>query len=499
VKRLAFLLFVLVAGIASAQPYDVVLAGGRAMDPETGLDAVRHVGIRDGRVAAISEEPLRGDFVLDVSGLVVAPGFIDLHAHGQDPTSNAFQARDGVTTALDLELGAWPVAEFYAQREGEARIHTGVSVGHIPARVKVMDGVSPVHPPTTPSRASGLRGLFLRVVQRFWRPTAYQDEAATPEQVEEIVALVAQGLDAGGLGIGFGLAYTPGAEAEEIRRLFALAALRDVPCFVHLRAITGPGDLTPIDSVIAHAEATGASLHVVHVTSTGLADTPEFLARIESARARGLDVSTEVYPYTAASTRIESALFEPEVLLARGVGYEDLQWSETGERLTEESFERYREQGGWVIIHMMTPEIVDPAVAHPLTIIASDGIPFLKGGEHPRGAGTFARVLGRYVREKRALSLREALRKMTLLPARRLESFAPAMARKGRLQVGADADLVVFDPERVVDRATFEDSYQASEGISEVLVGGTFVVRDGQLVEGVFPGQAIRAGAGGAP
>jgi len=148
-----------------------------------------------------------------------------------------------------------------------------------------------------------------------------------------------------------------------------------------------------------------------------------------------------------------------------------------------------------VIAHTMTPEIVDLAIAHPDVMIASDGIPFLKGGEHPRGAGTFARTLGVYVRERKLLSLMEALRKMTYLPARRIEAAAPAMRAKGRIRPGADADLALFDPARVVDRATFERSREPSAGIVHVLVAGTFVVRDEAPVESAFPGRAILAGA----
>ena len=139
-----------------------------------------------------------------------------------------------------------------------------------------------------------------------------------------------------------------------------------------------------------------------------------------------------------------------------------------------------------------TDDMVRAAIAHPAVMIASDGI-IENGKGHPRGAGTFARVLGKYVREEKALSLMDAVRKASLMPAQRLEAFAPAMRQKGRLSAGADADIVVFDPGRVIDKATFENAAQYSEGFRDVLVEGTFVVRDGKLQEGVMPGQAIRA------
>lgn len=484
------------AGYGAEASFDLVLAGGRVMDPESGLDAPRDVGIRAGRIEAISEQALAGREVVDVRGLVVAPGFIDLHAHGQDERSNAFQARDGVTTALDLELGAYPVEAFFRQREGRALLHHGVAAGHIPARVKLKHGISVVHAPTTPELATGLRAWILRLVQRVWQPMGYARDPASPQEIARLRALIAAELDAGGIGIGFGLDYTPGATAEEIRALFALAAERGVLCFVHMRGVSGANDMSAMEALLGHAEATGAALHIAHVTSTGGPRTAAYLDRIDAARARGLDVSAEAYPYTAGSTRIESAFFDEDWRERLGIDYGDLQWSETGERLSAESFARYRAQGGWVILHSMREEMVDLALAHPAVMIASDGIPMLRGGEHPRGAGTFARVLGVYVRERGLLELMEALRKMTLMPAQRLEAFVPEMRRKGRIRPGADADLTVFDPARVRDHASFEDSYQPSGGIVHVLVGGTFVVRDASLVPDVFPGQPIRAPRG---
>jgi dihydroorotase len=246
-----------------------------------------------------------------------------------------------------------------------------------------------------------------------------------------------------------------------------------------------------MQEVVANAVATGASLHIVHVTSTGLVQTPECLRLIDGARKRGIDVTTEAYPYTAGMTGIETAIFDEGWQQKLGVGYGDLQWVATGERLTAESFARFRKQGGLVVIHSIPERIARLAVTHPDIMIASDGL--LTGGKgHPRGAGSYARILGRYVREEKAITLMQALRKMSLLPAQRLEKSVPMMRNKGRIRVGADADLILFDPARVIDRATFENPGQYSEGIRHVLVNGNFVVRDEKLVEGVKPGQAIR-------
>jgi N-acyl-D-aspartate/D-glutamate deacylase len=239
--------------------------------------------------------------------------------------------------------------------------------------------------------------------------------------------------------------------------------------------------------VLADALATGAAVHVVHISSMGLRQTPVLLRMIDGARRRGLDVTTEAYPYTAAMTDLASAVFADGWQASLGgIDYKDLQWAATGERLDADTFAKYRKQGGMVIIHNIPEATARLAMADPTVMVASDGS-IENGKGHPRGAGTFARVLGRYVREEKALGLMDAVRKMTLMPAQRL-----GIQSKGRLQVGSDADITVFDPARVIDRATFDNPAQYSDGIPFVLVGGSFVVRNGELVAGVSPGHAVR-------
>jgi dihydroorotase len=302
-------------------------------------------------------------------------------------------------------------------------------------------------------------------------------------------------LEEGALGIGYGIQYTPGARREEIFRMFQLAAEEGVTNFVHVRyaGLVEPGSsIEAVHEMIGNAAATGASVHIVHIGSSGLRQVPTLLEMIDGARERGLDVTTEVYPYTAASTGIQAAIFDPGWRERLGADYGDIEWVATGERLTAETFDARREEGGVIIAHIIPRESVEIALSHPGVMVASDGVGFVNGRAHPRGAGTFARVLGRYVREQGSLSLMDAIGKMTLLPARRLESYVPQMRGKGRIRVGADADVTVFDPETVIDNATFAEPAQPSSGIEHVIVGGTFVVRDGTLIEDAFPGQAIR-------
>lgn len=451
--------------------YDLVLAGGRVMDPESNLDAVRYVGVRGNKIAAISTQPLTGKVTIDAQGMVVTAGFIDLHSHGQDDENYRYKARDGVTTALELEVGTADVPAWYAEREGKSLINYGVTVGHVPARMKVM----------------GDTGTWLP------RDRAITTRASA-DQNRQIRDLLIRGLNDGAIGLGFGIAYVPATRREEIMDIFQLAADRGVTCFVHVRShgAVEPGSaLESMQEVIADAVGTSASLHIVHVTSTGLIQTPECLRLIDGARQRGVDVSVEAYPYTAAMTGLETAIFDDGWQEKMGISYGDLQWVATGERLTAESFARYRKQGGMVVIHSIPEAIARLAVAHPQVMIASDGM-LSQGKGHPRGVGSYARVLGHYVREQKAIPLMDALRKMSLMPAQRLEKAVPTMRSKGRIKVGADADLVVFDPEKVIDRATFENSARYSEGIRHVLVNGVPVVRDERLVEGVKPGVGIR-------
>jgi len=453
--------------------YDVVITNGTVMDPESGLQAVRTVGVSGGKIRAVSSSPLKGKQTIDAKGLVVAPGFIDLHQHGQDDENYRAKAHDGVTTALELEVGAGDIDRWYAEREGKAVINYGASVGHIPARMAVM------HDP----------GRFLPSGDAAHRE-------ATPEEMAQILSLVEKGLRRGALAVGVGPAYTEAATNWEITEVFRVAAKYHASCHIHIRSGAprigaSPGNFTGFEEAVATAAITGAPVHIVHIQSTGGPDVGFELRMISEARSHGMDVTTEAYPYTMGMTSIQSAIFdhqenEPDSYFA------SLLWPATGEHLTRDLFLRYRKQGGMIILPSNTQENIDAAIESPLTMIASDGH-LLNGKGHPRTAGTYARVLGHYVREEKVLDLMTALKKMTLLPAQRLEKRAPAFQDKGRIRVGADADITVFDPNTVIDKATYEKPLQYSEGIQFVLVNGVPVVKDGTLVEGIFPGRGVRA------
>lgn len=472
-KRLIVAIVVTLApAVVWSTPYDLVIRGGRVLDPETGLDATMNVGIKEGRIARISAEPLTGTRTVDARGLVVAPGFIDLHQHGQDEASGVLKAFDGVTSGLEMEIGVPDVKEFLARKSGRSLINYGTTASHVAARAAAL-------------------GSPLTTTDLIPKSGPATNDPATADQVAQMQARLGSEIDAGALGIGMGIQYVPGATRQEIIRIFQSAASRNVPVFTHMRSVgrIEPGSsIESIGEVIGAAAVTGAALQIVHINSTCLADVPECLAMVAGAKARGLDVTAEAYPYIAGMTAINSALFNPGWQEKFGIGYDSLMLPETGERLTKERFDELHASPDSlpVVLFVNRQEVVDAVIADPLTSIASDG----EMG-HPRNAGTYCNILARYVRELRTISLMDAIRKMSLMPAQRLEKATVAARRKGRIQEGADADIVVFDPATVKDQATYERPGERSTGMRFVVVNGVLVIDKGLLVPNVSPGKSI--------
>ena len=479
-QKLALLIFLL-ARFGFAQQYDLVIENGRVMDPETGLDAIRNVGILHGKIARISADHLSGARVLSAKGLVVAPGFIDLHQHGQELESQRVKAMDGVTGAFELEIGVPDVAEFLRDKEGHSLIHYGTAASHAAARVAVFG--APL-PPVAGGRP-GIREILPK-------SSAATDTPATAQQLEAIRERLGHELDAGGLAIGMGIQYTPGATRYEVIEMFRLAAARKVPVYTHIRSAgrAEPGSsIESVSEVIGASTISGAALHIVHINSSCLGDSLPCLGMIAGARARGLDVTTEAYPYDAGMTSINSALFNPGWQQKLGISYEQLMLPDTGESLTKERFDELHAspQSRMVIVRNNSMQVVDSVIRDPLVMIASDG-----ASGHPRNAGTYSRFLSRYVREQGTITLMDALRKITLMPAQMLERSTPEARAKGRLQEDADADIVVFDPATIVDHSTYQKPMEASTGVKYLLVSGTLVVNEGKLVNDVYPGRALK-------
>ncbi len=486
IKRIFFLAIIFcIYQSAVAQTnmvYDVVLVGGRVIDPETKLDAIKNVGILNNRIAQISSEPLKGKETINVSGMVVAPGFIDLHVHGRSNVEQEYQLHDGVTTALELEWGIEHLGKWYESRKGKALINYGASVNwpfeRFKALGKYQNAVDSLLQITLKGEATigAMTNTILRAA----------NEVVSPVVMNQTLANIKIALSEGGIGIGAPIGYLPKTNPDELYRVFQLAGEINALVFTHVR---NP-DIISIQEVITDAVLTNAPLHIVHVNSMSLGNIQVSIDMVAAAKKNGFDITTELYPYTAGSTGLQSAMFSDGWQERLGISYGDLQWVATGERLTKETFEAYRKTGGVVIIHVMKPEWIKTGIAAPGVIIASDGMTYAKLA-HPRTAGTFSRVLGKYVREDKVIDLNTAIEKMTLLPAKRLENIVPSMRFKGRIQVGADADITIFNPNTIIDKATFEKGLEFSAGIEYVMVNGSFILRNGKTVSNVFPGQAV--------
>jgi len=462
--------------------FDVVLVGGRVIDPETKLDGIRNVGILNNRIAQISSQSLKGRKIVNVSGLVVAPGFIDLHVHGRSNVEQEYQLHDGVTTALELEWGIENLKEWYASRQSRALINYGASVCWPYERFKAINKDEKVLNELLEMSNKGQSALAT-MQDRIQHTYTMGIES---NQMSAVLANIKTSLAEGGIGIGVPIGYLPSTKPEEMYQVFKLAGELNTLVFTHVRQ----PDIISIQEVIADAILTHAPLHIVHINSMSLGSIQMAIDMVNAAQQKSFDITTELYSYTAASTRLQSAMFTEGWQQRLGISYEGLQWVATGERLTKETFDAYRKTGGIVIIHMMKPEWIRTGIASPGVIIASDGMPYAPLA-HPRTAGTFSRVLGKYVREEKVIDLNTALEKMTLLPAKRLENIAPMMRFKGRIQVGADADITIFNPNTIIDKATFEKGLEFSAGIEYVMVNGTFVLMNGKTVTGALPGQPV--------
>ena len=487
----------------------MVIRGGLVVDPASGMEAVGDVALLDGRVAAVGTGLPGAAREIDAAGLVVAPGFIDLHAHGQSIPADRMQAFDGVTTSLDLEAGVLPVDSWYARQARQGRVlNYGAATNWAFARIGAMIGSN---------EESSLEAFGRAMRDRRWI-----DNVATGGEVSGILERIEGGLNQGGIGIGILNAYAPGAGVQELTAVCELAAAHGVPTFTHVAYMAHTDPESAAEAyirLIGYAGATGAHMHICHFNSSSKTDVERCAKLIAKAQAQGLPITLEAYPYGTGSTVVAAAFFsDPNFETRHHTSYDQVQRVADGSRFhsREELLTAQKEEPSTLVLwHVLDTEnnahhrdLMDISVMYPGGAIASDAMPWSmpdgstytgdawplpdEATSHPRSAGCFTRFIRHWVRERAAVSLMEGVRKCTLIPAEILTPSTPAMAAKGRLQAGADADVVVFDLATIADRSEFTAMNRPAEGVKHLSVSGVPVIADGVMDVAARPGRPVR-------
>ena len=396
----------------------LVISGGRVVDPASGMDAIGDVAVVDGRIAAVGTGLGSAERVIDATGLVVAPGFIDLHAHGQSIPADRMQAFDGVTTTLDLEAGVLPVASWYERQADKGRVlNYGAAANWAFARIGAMTGSN---------AESSLEAFGNAMRDRRWI-----ENVASDTEVAGILDRLANGLNEGGIGIGILNAYAPGAGVQELTAVCQLAAAHDVATFTHVAYMSRIDPESAAEAyirLIGYAGATGAHMHICHFNSSSKTDVERCAVLIAKAQAQGLPITVEAYPYGTGSTVLAAAFFsDPEFEARNGLGYDSVQRVTDGRRFRDRKellAAQAEEPSTLVLWHILDIEnnphhrdLLDISVLYPGGAIASDAMPWtLSDGSaytgdawplpddatsHPRSAGCFTRFIREWVRERR--------------------------------------------------------------------------------------------------
>ncbi|WP_453996422.1 amidohydrolase family protein [Bacillus nitroreducens] len=449
------------------QTFDIVIKNGIVLDPDKETIKIGYnVGINGDKVAAITKATIQGETEIDAFQKIVSPGFIDMLSFNPNPMAAKFKIGDGVTTNLSMHGCTVDFHGFFNQYE---KYPTSVNYG----------------------------GALFAVRLRYEAGLGNHG-TPTQEQIDYMVNRAREEIKKGALSVAFSPEYYPGTSPEEIKAIMKVAKEYGLVTHFHGRHSSITGEHTSIDSVkevLGYARELEAPVHFMHLHSTGgTGAMDEALALIEEARAEGYQVTYDVYPYDSWATNISFERLAGDWQTRFGITYSDIQVAGTTERLTEETFPIHRARGGQVIVYAMDEKELIQALQVEHSMIGSDAT-MDSEYNHPRGAGTFSRFIGRYIRDVDVLPLMEGMKKITIHSARQLEDIAPAMATRGRLDIGATADITIFDYNEIIDTSTAEKPASLSKGIEYVIVSGKIAkdesgvlthVKNGQPIKGVF-------------
>lgn len=440
--------------------FDLVLQNGLVCDPANGVYSLLNVGIREGKIAALSTQPLEGGDVRDCTGCIVTPGFIDSHLHEDEMQGDALTPeitlralRMGVTTFVGGQCGS-------SQRDLER--YRKAYDGKQPVNVALLSGHGTIR------RMAGAKDKYGPV---------------TPEQLRQMCEILEQQLASGlSFGLSMGIRYIPGMSMEEMCAMAAVVKKYDGVLAAHVRD-DAVYDIKPFEEFVEIGRRSGCRLQVSHLGSMaayGLME--QVLAYLDACAAEGMDIMIDCYPYNAFSTSIGATTYDEGFLQRYGNDVSKIEMTDgeyKGRRIPDlETFHRLRKEHPEYLTvgHVMDQAEVDRALLHPRTMLGSDGI-LLNGAGHPRAAGAFPRFLRMYALESSRLSMPEAIAKVTCMAAKRFG------LSKGTLSLGADADVTVFDPKTLTDHATFQEPGLAPTGIQLVVLGGEVVLEAGQILK----------------
>ena len=452
--------------------YDIVILNGTLIEPKTELQTEANIGIQEGRIQEISHEVLIGKEEIDATGKFVCPGFIDVHSHLHFPIYPAWcSARQGITTVLSGNCGIsnhMPIGKFLDEMEERGYpINYGTLVGHS-WKLREMVGLVDSYQP------------------------------ASDRQIQEMERIAEQALADGAFGVSLGLEYSPGASKEEILALAKITARYGKLMPIHTRT-DALNFASGLREVIDIMEETGVHMHISHLAyqySLYPDVAAMALVMIDSARERGLNLTCDSGVYEAFATFVQSSVFDKGWEKRYNCHLSDLMISSgkyTGQKCTEEIYHYVREQEkdtvGTAFVGII-PDMIR-LLKKPYVMVSTDaGLIEQPGMGHPQDSGTYPKLLGTIVREQGHLTLMEAIKKSTWLPAQLLE-----LKNKGWLGKGADADLVIFEPRTVIDKSNYiglGEPDTPPAGIEHVIVNGQIIIADGKARENCLPGQILR-------